>query len=121
MNARYPQNRYYQIEAVLGYFKYRVCASMKLARYRVEGEGSYGALVGDKIIPLPKLAKHQGIRLPVELDSIINLATKHFEKASLILMNASKKDLEEISIPLENLKLLPPVPFPGKIVCLGLN
>ena len=94
---------------------------MKLARYRVEGEGSYGALVGDKIIPLPKLAKHQGIRLPVELDSIINLATKHFEKASLILMNASKKDLEEISIPLENLKLLPPVPFPGKIVCLGLN
>ena len=94
---------------------------MKLARYRTEGEVGYGAVVGNKMIPLPELANQKGIRLPGNLDSIINLETKFFEKTSSILVKTSKEDLEEISIPLGTLKLLPPVPLPGKIVCLGLN
>jgi 2-keto-4-pentenoate hydratase/2-oxohepta-3-ene-1,7-dioic acid hydratase in catechol pathway len=94
---------------------------MKLARYRDRGEVSYGAVEGDMVVPLPKLARHKGVGLPENLDSVINLETKYFEKASSILVEASKKDLEEISIPLGNLTLLPPVPLPGKIVCLGLN
>jgi len=82
---------------------------MKLASFTHAGRASYGAVKGDAIVDL---GKRWGARFPTLRTAIAGGA---FTKA------ASELESTTADVPLSAVTLLPPIPDPPKIVCVGLN
>ena len=82
---------------------------MKLLSYEVDGGPSYGVLVGEDIVDLPcKL----GAQYPTLRDLLAGQALAAAEKA----IQGAKPDYA-----LPNVRLQRPIPFPEKIICVGVN
>lgn len=81
---------------------------MKLASYLDAGRASFGAVQADGIVDLGKRMKLAGVRAL--------LAAPDGLKEAAALAQKEKPD-----VALASVTLLPPVPDPDKIVCLGLN
>ena len=94
---------------------------MKLVRYRQRKTEQFGALTGNSIVCLPRLARRLHVKLPRQLEQLIALGRRGTETAERLLENASDKDVKTASLPLSRVRLLAPVASPPKIVCLGLN
>lgn len=94
---------------------------MKLVRYRQRKTEQFGALTGNSIVCLPRLARRLHVKLPRQLEQLIVLGRRGTETAERLLENASDKDIKTASLPLSRMRLLAPVASPPKIVCLGLN
>ncbi|MDR7092623.1 fumarylacetoacetate hydrolase family protein [Hydrogenophaga laconesensis] len=82
---------------------------MKLVSYQHTGQDSYGAIVGDGVVDLGRL---YGARAP-DLKAFI--AADLFADASTRIAQA------QVALPLSEVTLLPVIPNPGKILCVGLN
>ncbi|MBB1602830.1 fumarylacetoacetate hydrolase family protein [Variovorax sp. UMC13] len=78
---------------------------MKFASYELDGRASWGAVVGDTIVPLATPA------LPTLKDAIAADALPQSE-AGLVL---------QAGVPLAAVTWLPVIPEPGKIFCIGVN
>jgi 2-keto-4-pentenoate hydratase/2-oxohepta-3-ene-1,7-dioic acid hydratase in catechol pathway len=81
---------------------------MKLASFSSGGKNSYGVVVGDGIVDA---GKRIGSRFATLRDAIAGGAT-----AELAKLAGEKADVK-----LADVTLLPPIPNPDKIVCIGLN
>jgi 2-keto-4-pentenoate hydratase/2-oxohepta-3-ene-1,7-dioic acid hydratase in catechol pathway len=81
-------------------------ASVNLASFVVNGRESFGLIEGDTVIDL---AAHSG------------LPTLRAAIAAGTIMSAAKAARGTAGIPLSNVTLLPPIPEPEKIICIGLN
>jgi 2-keto-4-pentenoate hydratase/2-oxohepta-3-ene-1,7-dioic acid hydratase in catechol pathway len=82
---------------------------VKLISYQTNGQDSYGAVVGDRVVDLRAVF---GTRAP-DLKTLI--AAELVDEARAALASA------RATLPLSEVKLLPVVPNPGKIFCIGLN
>jgi 2-keto-4-pentenoate hydratase/2-oxohepta-3-ene-1,7-dioic acid hydratase in catechol pathway len=82
---------------------------MKLATYRHAGKEAYGAVAGDRLVPLSaKLSgKWPDLRAALRAGGLDALA------------DAARS--EAPSLKLSEVELLPPIPYPEKIICVGLN
>lgn len=78
---------------------------MKFASYELDGRASWGAVVGDTVVPLATPA------LPTLKDAIAAEALPQSE-AGLAL---------QTGVPLSAVRWLPVIPEPGKIFCIGVN
>ena len=94
---------------------------MKLVRYRQGKTEQLGALTGNSIVCLPRLARRLHAKFPRQLEQLIILGRKGIETAERLLENASEENVKTVSLPLNRVRLLAPVASPPKIVCLGLN
>ncbi|MCW4053992.1 MAG: fumarylacetoacetate hydrolase family protein [Candidatus Bathyarchaeota archaeon] len=94
---------------------------MKIARYRCRKEESYGVISNRAVLSLPELAKYFKKEVPQKLESFIAEGEKTLEKTEKMLKKAYGNIIEKFSKPLSRVSLLPPIPFPPKIICLGLN
>ena len=94
---------------------------MKLVRYHFEGRENYGVLTSNRVICLPSLAKDLNMELPESLTEFVALGARGIGVAERLLEKASENDVRYTSFQIEKVTLLAPVPFPPKIVCLGLN
>ena len=94
---------------------------MKLVRYHDKEGENYGALISDKIICLPKLAKLARKKLPKRLEEFVTLGADGVKKAEKLIENASESDIKRSSFLINQVSLLAPIIFPPKIICLGLN
>jgi 2-keto-4-pentenoate hydratase/2-oxohepta-3-ene-1,7-dioic acid hydratase in catechol pathway len=94
---------------------------LKLIRYRDEKGENYGILKDDVALSLPILAKRLNENLPKQLQELINLETRANERAETLIGAADQKDIEHASVPTSKTTLLAPIPYPPKIICLGLN
>jgi 2-keto-4-pentenoate hydratase/2-oxohepta-3-ene-1,7-dioic acid hydratase in catechol pathway len=92
---------------------------MKIAKYTHKDTQTYGAIEGEKVIILPALAKQLDATLPPTIEEFIeqNLT----QKAESLLKKATPADIQATSAPLTEVKLLAPIAFPPKILCLGWN
>jgi len=82
---------------------------MKLVSFATaEGRAGYGAVRGDGVVDL-------GSRLATAPTLLSLLATGQMDKARQFAAEAPA------DIPLAGLKLMPVIPDPGKIICVGLN
>src|SRR5262249_21544307 len=81
---------------------------MKLASFTVSGRPSYGIVVGDGLVDLgARLGdRYPDLRAALAADALGELARAASAKPDLALAAA---------------RLLPPIPAPDKIVCIGLN
>jgi 2-keto-4-pentenoate hydratase/2-oxohepta-3-ene-1,7-dioic acid hydratase in catechol pathway len=82
---------------------------VKLISYQTNGQDSYGAVVGDRVVDLRAVF---GTRAP-DLKTLIAAGLVDEARAALASAKAT--------LPLSEVKLLPVVPNPGKIFCIGLN
>jgi len=94
---------------------------VRLVRYHDREGETYGVLATDKIVCLPSLAKHVNAKFPRKLEDFITSDMKYVEEAEEILESAANKAIEYASRPIDTVTPLAPIPFPGKIICLGLN
>jgi 2-keto-4-pentenoate hydratase/2-oxohepta-3-ene-1,7-dioic acid hydratase in catechol pathway len=94
---------------------------LKITRYSYRKEESYGVISKQTVLPLPALAKHFRKEVPQKLEDFIGKGEKTLKKTEQMLKNADSSLIKKVSIPLSEISLLPPIPFPPKIICLGLN
>jgi len=76
---------------------------VRLATYELDGAAACGVVLGDRIVPLPGET----------VKGILERGTEHWHE---VAARASGKGID-----LSNVRLLPPVPDPDKILCIGLN
>ena len=89
---------------------------MRIASYSFGEERDYGFLTsGNKLIPRYFVESVIGLSLPRDVKALL----PDRELLDLIDSVVGKIPIEAFSI--ENLHLDPPIPNPGKIICLGLN
>lgn len=84
---------------------------VKIASYKIGDEVDYGIVLDGKLIRRNALS----IKLPDDITDFI---------AERAFIEALRKDLQKFqkyAEPLDKFHLLPPIPKPGKIICLGLN
>jgi 2-keto-4-pentenoate hydratase/2-oxohepta-3-ene-1,7-dioic acid hydratase in catechol pathway len=99
---------------------------MKLVRYACKkavcrNRECYGFLTADRVICLPSLAKAHSVRLPGMFADFIGSAPGSVEKSERLLAKASRRDITDASLPVNQATLSAPIVFPPKIICLGLN
>lgn len=93
---------------------------MKIARYQYKNEEHYGLMQTKKLTCLRELAEKFGASLPSTLQGFIEDIDAQ-ETAIEVLTKTTSSDIYSISIPISEVQLLAPIPFPPKILCLGLN
>ncbi len=93
---------------------------MKIARYKYKNKEYYGIMQPEKVLCLPALARRLKTNLPSKLETFIADQTAQ-KTAEALLAKAKSSDLDEISTPLNQIRLLAPIVSPPKILCLGLN
>jgi 2-keto-4-pentenoate hydratase/2-oxohepta-3-ene-1,7-dioic acid hydratase in catechol pathway len=79
---------------------------MRLVSYLGDEDGGTAVLVGDRLIPV-----FDGFLTGLDLDPE---ALEDLRRRAAVLDGAA-------GIPLDEVELVAPIPFPGKIVCVGLN
>ena len=94
---------------------------MKLVRYCSENREDYGAFLVDKIVSLSILAKSMDIKLPSDIENFIASESQQIKKLKETIQKTEKTDVRKVSHLATSTKILTPIRYPGKIVCLGLN
>jgi len=97
---------------------------MRLVTYRtaVAEAAKLGAVVGDRVIDLERLGSAAGVPLPGDMLAFIDLGPDAVNAATGLLKWYEGKWPVGTSIPLENVRLLAPIPRPRKnIFGIGLN
>ncbi len=94
---------------------------MKFVRYCYQREESYGVISKNAVLSLPSLAKTFKKDIPQKLESFIAESEKTLDPIEQLLKNADSRIIKEVSKPLSQVSLLSPIPFPPKIICLGLS
>lgn len=92
---------------------------MKIAKYLHKDTQTYGVLDSYRVISLPAIAKQLGESMPPSIEEFI--AQNATANAEALIMKAKPSDLQAASTPLAEVKLLAPIAFPPKILCLGWN
>ena len=93
---------------------------MKIVRYQTKGKECYGITQSSKLVSFDDLAKRFKTDLPIKIEDFISDQTAQ-KTAEDLLTKAKSSDLNSISIPFSEVKLLAPIASPPKILCLGLN
>jgi 2-keto-4-pentenoate hydratase/2-oxohepta-3-ene-1,7-dioic acid hydratase in catechol pathway len=96
-------------------------SALKVVRYLHQNKESYGILRQQDVLSLPTLAKNFQKTVPQRLEDFIVKGEETLRTAEELLKKASYTDIESASAPLNAVSLLAPIPFPPKIICLGLN
>lgn len=97
---------------------------MRLITYRSEvaGAGRLGAIVGDYVVDLAKLAQHSGSSLPDNMLDFIDLGPVAVRAGTSLLKSYEGNWPVGSALPLVNVKVLAPIPRPRKnIFGIGLN
>jgi 2-keto-4-pentenoate hydratase/2-oxohepta-3-ene-1,7-dioic acid hydratase in catechol pathway len=94
---------------------------VRVARYCYGKEVSYGVINKQTVLSLRALAKHFKKELPQELEDFIVRRDTNLSETEQMLKNADITVIKKVSKPLSQVSILPPIPFPPKIICLGLN
>ena len=94
---------------------------MKLVRYRYNDEECYGVLNQQTVLCLSILSKRFNKELPQKLEDFVAQGESTLKTAEDLLKKAGDNDVKSSSAPLSAISLLAPIPFPPKIICLGLN
>jgi len=93
---------------------------VKIARYQHKGKECYGVMQAERLLCLDALAKRFKTDLPSEIGAFIEDQTAQ-KTAEELLTKAESSDLNAVSIPLNEARLMAPIASPPKILCLGLN
>ena len=82
---------------------------MRLLTFSIDGKTGFGALKGDRVVDL-------GVRLGPECHSLLHLIAQDRVSHAAQVVAAAEPDFA-----LEDIRYLPPIAGPEKIICIGIN
>ena len=88
-----------------------------MARYQHKGKEYYGVMQRERLLYLGALAKRLKADLPSQIGTFIADQTAQ-KTAEELLTKAKNSDLDAVSIPISEARLLAPIASPPKILCL---
>jgi 2-keto-4-pentenoate hydratase/2-oxohepta-3-ene-1,7-dioic acid hydratase in catechol pathway len=95
---------------------------LKLTRFTADEKESYGVQIDEnQILDLHALSQLLNRPLPFSLDNLVLLGEKGRRDVENLVKEADDKDKTEALVPVRKARLLAPLVYPPKIVCLGLN
>ena len=96
---------------------------MKLVTYKInDTTAQLGFIKDETIINAEQLGQLKNSALPNNMLDFIDMGKEGIEKATQLINNATKEELEKCSVALADAKLLAPIPKPRKnIIGIGLN
>lgn len=96
---------------------------MKLVTYKInDTTAQLGFIKDETIINAEQLGQLKNSALPNNMLDFIDMGKEGIEKATQLINNAAKEELEKCSVSLADAKLLAPIPKPRKnIIGIGLN
>lgn len=86
---------------------------MRLVSFSASGQAGWGVLLGSKVVPSQQL----GEDLPQSLQALISGGDEWPKLMKVLAERASSLP----GLPIAEVELMPCVPRPGKIICLGVN
>lgn len=86
---------------------------MRLVSFSASGQAGWGVLLGSKVVPSQQL----GEDLPQSLQALISGGDEWPKLMKVLAERASSLP----GLPISEVELMPCVPRPGKIICLGVN
>jgi 2-keto-4-pentenoate hydratase/2-oxohepta-3-ene-1,7-dioic acid hydratase in catechol pathway len=92
---------------------------MKFASFVYKDKSNFGVLKDDKIVPANVILRKMGTRQ--RFSCLKDFIAYLFENRLLQTVNEIVERIHEKGIKMEYVKLLPPIPNPSKIICIGLN
>lgn len=99
---------------------------MKLVTYERNGLQALGAIVDSRVVDLPTASGVNGF--PTDMLGLLSGGEAALQAAREALAHALDRDPsagghdgEPLSLPVQSVRLLAPVPRPGKLICIGLN
>lgn len=97
---------------------------MRLVTYRahVGAEARLGAIVDNRVVDIARIGAFAGYTLPADMLSFIDLGPDAVKQATSLLSHLSDNFPVGAALPLDNVRLLAPIPRPRKnIFGIGLN
>jgi 2-keto-4-pentenoate hydratase/2-oxohepta-3-ene-1,7-dioic acid hydratase in catechol pathway len=94
---------------------------LRIARYRYQNGESYGIVGRQTILSLPAISKLFRKQLPPRLEDFIIQGEEALETATELARKANDTDAKDFSVSIDAVSFLAPIPYPPKIICLGLN
>jgi 2-keto-4-pentenoate hydratase/2-oxohepta-3-ene-1,7-dioic acid hydratase in catechol pathway len=95
---------------------------MRLVSYSSNGDGlRAGLLVGEHVIDAVACARHAGLDQSIEWSAARSLLAGAKRDDYATLADAGRALARSVGMPRSRARLGPPIPDPGKILCIGLN
>lgn len=95
---------------------------MRLARFLKAETESYGMLTDSSdILDLPRLSKTLNYPIPPNLDKLASSGQQELHLISRLVSDSTEGEKREATSRLSTVKMLAPIFWPPKIICLGLN
>ncbi|MFC2076760.1 fumarylacetoacetate hydrolase family protein [candidate division KSB1 bacterium] len=98
---------------------------MKLITFHKDGEVRLGLVAGDRVVDLHRASRDApgapGEKLPADMVSFLKLGPEGMERARQLGKLAGSDKEAPCVLPLDSVRIGPPVPVPPKIICIGLN
>lgn len=93
---------------------------MKIVSYEDKGAPRFGAVIGDRILDLAAGAARLGATLPARIEAFFDDIST-LEPVLRRTVAALTPAPDEVSVPLAETRLLPPIARPPKILCVARN
>ena len=89
---------------------------MRIISYSLDEERDYGFMVTDEeFVPRSFVENVIGLSLPSDVKALLP------DRELIQLIESALGGIQIEKIPIESVHIEPPIPNPGKIICLGLN
>jgi 2-keto-4-pentenoate hydratase/2-oxohepta-3-ene-1,7-dioic acid hydratase in catechol pathway len=90
----------------------------RLVTFAAQGRRTWGVLDGDQVVDAPRLAIAAGAAVPADVLTLLSTEGGVDHLRDLLHSN---RERSAFSVPADTIRLLPPIPRPGKILAIGRN
>jgi 2-keto-4-pentenoate hydratase/2-oxohepta-3-ene-1,7-dioic acid hydratase in catechol pathway len=94
---------------------------LKFVRFVYYNASSYGVLINGEILDLLRLSKIIDVSIPTNIEKLVLLGQEDKNLLEELITNLTKSQIKKAKIRKGEFALKAPIPYPPKIVCLGLN
>ncbi|MCS7120157.1 MAG: fumarylacetoacetate hydrolase family protein [Nitrososphaerota archaeon] len=97
---------------------------MKIARFLIDGEESFGVLNGDSLLDIKAVARLCSYAIPGRIENLMSATSRPEEILKSLVEKfsyLSENEKERSTLRLNEVVLKAPISSPPKIICLGLN
>ncbi len=94
---------------------------MRIVRFVGSDIDSYGLLINDEVLDMPKLSTLMDVSVPPSIEKLVSLGFEGERLVEGLLTSSTSAERNKATIKSGEIALRAPIAFPPKIICLGLN
>ena len=94
---------------------------MRIVRFVGSDIDSYGLLINDEVLDMPKLSTLMDVSVPPSIEKLVSLGFEGERLVEGLLTSSTSAERNKATVKKGEITLSAPIVFPPKIICLGLN